>query len=166
MAWRFLDERFKTSQQPSQEILNTILTGPPITLDDSSSLTEFSQACAAALCLKESGSLALSPLDNQTTQESIFDRLSLDLNRKWFKYRIKNEMDDGPVPFHKFAQWIQVQSKVELGRRGKEKLGEKSTQSITRNQQTSSPTSPETPRYPSSSTTRTGSSRSTFERKV
>ena len=73
MAWQFLDERFKTSQQPSQEILNTILTGPPITVDDQSTLTEFSQACAAALRLKESGSLALSPLDNQTTQESIFD---------------------------------------------------------------------------------------------
>ena len=68
MAWQFLDERFKTSQQPSQEILNTILTGPPITLDDQPSLTEFSQACSAALSLKKSGSLALSLLDNQTTQ--------------------------------------------------------------------------------------------------
>ena len=40
MAWQFLDERFKTSQQPSQEILNVILTGPPITMDDSNTLTE------------------------------------------------------------------------------------------------------------------------------
>ena len=106
MSWEFLDERFKTSKQPSQEILNTILTGPPITSEDPSSLTEFSQACAAALRLKESGSLALSPLDNQTTQESVFDRLSLELNRKWYKYRIKNDLEDGPVPFEKFAQWI------------------------------------------------------------
>ena len=52
IAWEFLDERFKTSQQPSQEILNTILAGPVVSLSDITTLTTFAQACAAAQCLK------------------------------------------------------------------------------------------------------------------
>ena len=89
ITWEFLDERFLTSQQPSQEILNTILTGPRINLTDVCYLTYFAQACASAQCLRDGGSKTFSPLDNQTTQENVFDRLDAELNRKWFKYRLK-----------------------------------------------------------------------------
>ena len=56
ITWEFLDERFLTSQQPSQEILNTIVHGPQITLSNVALLTNFAQACASAQCLRNGGS--------------------------------------------------------------------------------------------------------------
>ena len=120
MAWEFLDERFKTSQQPSQEILNTILSGPVVSLSDLATLPTFAQACAAAQRLIQEGSETLSPLENQTTQEIIFDRLEQELSRKWFEHRLENDAEEGPVDFQLFVEWIRRRSKVELGRRGRD----------------------------------------------
>ena len=120
ITWEFLDERFMTSQQPSQEILNIIMNGPRITLSNVADLTRFAQACASAQCLIAGGSQTFSPLSNQTTQENVFDRLDAELNRKWYKYRLKNDLQQDPVPFEHFAGWIRIQSKVELRRRGQE----------------------------------------------
>ena len=117
ITWEFLNERFLTSLQPSQEILNTIVNGPRITLKDVAQLTNFAQACASAQSLKDSGSNTLSPLDHQTTQETVFDRLDDELNREWYKYRLANGLHEDPVPFKHFVDWIRYQSKVELGRR-------------------------------------------------
>ena len=120
ITWEFLDERFLTSQQPSQEILNTIVHGPQITLSNVALLTNFAQACASAQCLRNGGSKTFSPLENQTTQENVFDRLDAELNRKWFKYRMKNGLQQDPIPFEQFAEWIRTQSRIELGRRGQD----------------------------------------------
>ena len=117
ITWEFLNERFLTSLQPSQEILNTIVNGPRITLKDVAQLTNFAQACASAQSLKDSGSNTLSPLDHQTTQENVFDRLDDELNRKWYEYRLANGLHEDPVPFKHFVDWIRYQSRVELGRR-------------------------------------------------
>ena len=64
ITWEFLDERFLTSQQPSQEILNAIVNGPQITLSDVALLTNFGQACASTQCLRNGCSKTFSPLDN------------------------------------------------------------------------------------------------------
>ena len=114
ITWEFLDERFMTSQQPSQEILNVIMNGPRITLSNVADLTRFAQACASAQCLIAGGSQTFSPLSNQTTQENVFDRLDAELNRKWYKYRLKNDLQQDPVPFERFADWIRILDHLEL----------------------------------------------------
>ena len=103
-----------TAQQPSQEILNAIVNGPQITLSDVALLTNFAQACASAQCLRNGGSKTFSPLDNQTTQEIVFDHLDAELNRMWCTYRLKHGLKEDPVPFEHFVEWIRTQSRMEL----------------------------------------------------
>ena len=91
-----------------------------MSLSDITTLTTFAQACAAAQYLRQGGSETLSPLENQTTQEIIFDRLEPELSRRGFEHRLENDAEDGPVDFQLFVDWIKKRSKIELGRQGKD----------------------------------------------
>ena len=54
--------------------------------------------------------------NEQMTQESIFERLSPDLSREWFRYRREKGIPKGAVRFEIFADWIKAQASIELER--------------------------------------------------
>ena len=88
MVWKYLDTAFQTTKKPSQSIIAGIMNGPPITLENLEGLTIFAQDCDSAQCLIESSPNTFLSLTEEMTQERIFDRVSSDLNREWFKYRM------------------------------------------------------------------------------
>ena len=55
------------------------------------------------------------------TQESIFERLSPDLSREWFRYRREKGIPKGAVRFEIFADWIKDQASIELERIGSDR---------------------------------------------
>ena len=58
----------------------------------------------------------LATLNEQTTQDIIVNRLSPDLNQKWYDHRYERLEAKGAVPFEKFANWIKTQADIQLGR--------------------------------------------------
>ena len=118
MVWKYLDTAFQTTKKPSQSLIAGIINGPPLTLADLEGLTRFAQDCDSAQCLIESSPDTFLSLNEEMTQERIFDRLSPDMNREWFKHRMEKGHEEGSVPFEIFAKWINVQLKIELRRRG------------------------------------------------
>ena len=132
MVWKYLDTAFQTTKKPSQSIIAEIMNGPPITLENLEGLTIFAQDCDSAQCLIESSPNTFLSLNEEMTQERIFDRLSPDMNREWYKYRMEKGHEEGSVSFEIFAKWINVQLKIELRRRGPDRNEKPCTSSPTR----------------------------------
>ena len=59
--------------------------------------------------------------NEQMTQESIFQRLSTEMSREWFRYRRDKGIPKGAVRFAVFADWIKDQASIELERIGSDR---------------------------------------------
>ena len=147
IVWKFLDTAFETTKKPSQSLIAGIINGPLLTLTDLEGLTRFAQDCDSAQCLIESSPNTFLSLNEEMTQERIFDRLSPDMNREWFKYRLEKGHEDGPVSFKIFAKWINVQLKIELKRRGPDRNEKSYTSSLTAQNERQG-AAPSQPNYP------------------
>ena len=106
LAWEYLDQQFQTQKRPSQQILSTLQCRPQISSSNPNELTAFSQHCESALCIMRSKPGTLASLNEQTTQDMIVNRLSPDLNQKWYDHRYERLKAKGAVSFEKFAEWI------------------------------------------------------------
>ena len=69
--------------------------------------------------------------NEQMTQESIFERLSPELSREWFRYRREKSIPKGAVNFEIFADWINAQASIELERIGSDRKESLSSSSPT-----------------------------------
>ena len=110
-AWSVLNEKYSTPQRPSQQLITDLLHGPMLTINEPEPLFKFSTNCEAAVFLKQRDRKGFASLDDTTTQQSIFSRLSEDLNVKWYEYRW-NFLQSDVVPFEQFARWINGQPMI------------------------------------------------------
>ena len=115
-AWSVLEEKYRTPQRPAQQLLHHLLQGPVITTDEPEQLYTFATSCEAAIYMKQRDSPGFASLDEYTTQETVFARLSEALYGKWCEHRwtvLQAEL----VPFEQFARWIKGQAMIHRQRR-------------------------------------------------
>ena len=138
---------------PAQRLLNDCLNGPVISASEPSKLFAFAQNCETALDLKEFNSGSLLLLEEETTQDTITNRLDRDLNIKWHDYRRTSLHRYSTVPFKELTQWIKVQAEIYLNQekskpshqvlnQGNNSKGPHISKNITAHQQTRSQVNP------------------------
>ena len=76
-----------TQNRPSQTLMQQVLNGTKITHTNPSALYSFANSCKAILTLSDSSSEMLIVLQQQTTFDTIIDRLDHSLGMEWHKYR-------------------------------------------------------------------------------
>ena len=112
MIWTYLDQRFKSSLKPSQDILAKLQYGAPIPPGNTKSLSAFAQLCDSAARLMAHSQNALPSLNEKTTQDAIVSRLPQDLRHEWIKYQYKHLQVEDAVPFGEFSKWVEDQANI------------------------------------------------------
>jgi len=113
-AWEQLETHFGSPYQPSQQLIHDILHGPPIPFNDHKALAAFAQKCSAAEKLQAHDPISMTYLDQQITQDTIINRMDIQLQREWHKYKQEQLHAATSVPFKRFAIWIKLQSKIQM----------------------------------------------------
>ena len=109
LSHRRIDQRmvsigqiYSTPQRSAQQLIQGLLQGPQITVDDLEALLSFASSCEAEVYMKQRDNLEFASLYEYTTQETIFARLSNDFHVKRCEHRwtaLQAEL----APFEKFA---------------------------------------------------------------
>ena len=113
-AWDYLNELFVTQSRPAQTLMQQVLQGPKITHHNPDGVFSFANSCKAIVTLKESSPEMLIALQQQTSFDTIINRLDDPLRLEWHRYR-RNELENyQSVPFPEFAAWTRKQARVAL----------------------------------------------------
>ena len=143
-----MDNEFQTTKKPSQWIYSNIIAGSTISLTDLDGLRTFARSCESAKGLMESSPNTFLSLNEQMTQECIFQRLSPEMSREWFRYRRDKGIPKGAVRLAIFADWIKDQASIELERIGSDRRESLSSTSSTTQKEKTEPASSRTAYQP------------------
>ena len=108
LAWKNLDDRYETGHSPSQQLMSTLIQGPKITLADTSSLFRTSIHCQSAMAIRQSDPNTLRSLDDQSTLDSLVNRLDTHLRVQWLQHR----QNIKTPTFRQFADWIKIWANI------------------------------------------------------
>ena len=113
-VWSEFEKRFKTDEDPSESLLNRLLSETTVTLQDAERLWEFPHDCRSPLWLLAEGDKNLIQLNSNYTQKKITNRLEQELYDKWLVTRDSHLQHHSTLPFSVFIEWISKQARLRL----------------------------------------------------
>ena len=88
--------------------MSKLIQGPKITLADTSSLFRTSMHCQSAMAIRQSDPNTLRSLDDQSTLDSLVNRLDTQLRVQWLQHR----QNIKTPTFQQFADWKKIWANI------------------------------------------------------
>ena len=113
-AWERLDNRFTPLQEPSDQLVHQLTSGPEITRMNAETLDQFAQNCQNAVLLMNPNNRPLNILNEKSTLMAITNRLDHSLRARWFEQRKKHLKNNDEITFKLFTEWTSAQAQISL----------------------------------------------------
>ena len=104
--WKALDRLFLPSSKPSQELLDELLVGPPISRNDFDRLKNFSLKCERFVSFTSDNPDLSLIYDHDLNLNGLCRRLEETLLREWLHEKREIEDSQGKVSLRDFNKWI------------------------------------------------------------
>ena len=102
-TWSALDVQFSTHDEPSELLLDDLMSGPTITTSNIKKLFEFSRNCQSALTLLQKNDPSMITLNSKRSIQTITNRLEDGFRMEWLKYMDQHIDNPSPHDFSIFA---------------------------------------------------------------
>jgi hypothetical protein len=92
-VWKSLNKRFRSQQKPAKQLLQDLMYGPSISKTKTEQLYAFAENCQCAVQLLYHHNRTLATLEDESTQQTITNRLEVEFRTEWLKER-ENHLDE------------------------------------------------------------------------